>query len=179
MCPLRLPQVPPSSSPSAPAAQSDLLLRDQDGRLRREPANVSAISNVASGTTLPPIVPVIVHNPWLVNDRVADTHNLSTMAATYVNAYTPNGVVPPASNQDKAINIYNNQKRRLYHWADEPPSVGGNDINDPTYNQNVFGWGLCGRHASQACTIANAAGFGQRKIAVPGDWQYGVHLRRR
>ncbi len=136
-----------------------------------EPTNVSALSNVASGTTMPPIVPVVVHNPWLVNDRVADTHNVTTMGATYVNAYTPNGVVLPASNQDKAINIYNNQKRRLYHWADEPPSVGGNDINDPTYNQNVFGWGLCGRHASQGCTIANAAGIASRKISVPGDWQ--------
>ncbi len=114
---------------------------------------------------------VTINNPWIVNDRVADTHNLNTMAATYVNAYTPNGVVAPANNQDKAINIYNNQKRRLYHWADEPPNVGGNDINDPTYNQNVFGWGLCGRHACQGCTIANAIGFGERKIAVPGDWQ--------
>ena len=140
-----------------------------------EPANVSALSNIASGTTMPPIVPVVVHNPWLVNDRVADTHNLNTMAATYVNDYTTSPMTPPANNQAKAINIYNNQKRRLYHWADEPPSVGGNDINDPTYNQNVFGWGLCGRHASQACTIASVAGLGQRKIAVPGDWQYELN----
>ncbi len=115
--------------------------------------------------------PVVINNPWIVNDRVADTHNLNTMATTYINAYTPGGVVLPASNQDKAINIFNNQKRRLYHWADEPPSVGGNDINDPTYNQNVFGWGLCGRHACQGCTIAKAMGFGERKISVPGDWQ--------
>ncbi len=63
------------------------------------------------------------------------------------------------------------RKRRLYHWADEPPSVGGNSISDPTYNQNVFGWGLCGRHADQGCTIANAAGLGTWKISVPGDWQ--------
>ncbi len=117
--------------------------------------------------------PVTVHDPWLVNDRVADTHNLGTMAATYVNAYTPDGVVPPASDEDKAINIYDNQKRRLYHWADEPPGVGG-DINDPTYNQNVFGWCLCGRHASQACTIAQAAGLGERKINLPGHWIYEV-----
>ncbi len=138
------------------------------------PANVSALSNIASGTTLPPIAPVTVHNPWLVNDRVADTHNLGAMAATYVKAYTPGGVVPPASDEDKAINIYNNQKRRLYHWADEPPSVGGGDINDPTYNQNVFGWCLCGRHASQGCTIAQAAGLGQRRIGLPGHWVYEV-----
>ncbi len=139
-----------------------------------EPSNVSAVSNVATATTLPPIVPVTVHNPWLVNDRVADTHNINTMAATYVNAYTPDGVIAPASDEAKAINIYNNQKRRLYHWADEPPMVGGNDINDPTYDQNVFGWCLCGRHASQACTIVKAAGLATRKIALPGHWVYEV-----
>ena len=60
---------------------------------------------------------VTIHNPWLVNDRVADTHNLATMGATYVNAYTPDGVVAPANDEAKAINIYNNQKRRLYHWG--------------------------------------------------------------
>jgi hypothetical protein len=139
-----------------------------------EPANVSALSNVVSGTTMPPIVPVTVHNPWIVNDRVADTHNITTIGATYVNAYTPDGVVAPTSDEAKAINIYNNQKRRLYHWADEPPAVGGNAISDPTYNQNVFGWSLCGRHADQACTIANAAGLGQRKIGLPGHWIYEV-----
>ncbi len=140
-----------------------------------EPGNVSALSNIASATTMPPIVPVVVQNPWLVNDRVADTRNLSRMAATYVNAYTPDGVIPPANNQDKAINIYNNQKRRLYHWATEPPSPGGNNINDPTYNQNVFGWALCGRHASQACTIANAAGFVPHMMNISnpfGHWTY-------
>jgi hypothetical protein len=138
------------------------------------PANTSAISNVASGTTLPPIQPVVVHNPWLKNDRVADTHNLTTMAQTYINSYTPDGVVPPADNQAKAINIYDNQKRRLYHWGVEPPSLPGYDINDPTYTQNIFGWSLCGRHASQACTISQAAGLTQRKIALPGHWIYEV-----
>jgi chitodextrinase len=137
------------------------------------PPNWSGLSNVPSGTTLPAIMPVTVHNPWLVNDRVADTRNLSTMAATYVKAYSPSGVVAPASDEDRAINIYNNQKRRLYHWADEPPSVGG-DINDPTYNQNVFGWCLCGRHVSNACTIVKAAGLGQRRIGLPGHWIYEV-----
>ncbi len=109
-----------------------------------EPTNVSAISNVASATTMPPILPVTVHNPWLTNDRVADTHNITTMAATYVNAYTPDGVVTSSNPETRAINIYNNQKRRLYHWADQPPNVGGFIIEDPTYTQNVFGWALCG-----------------------------------
>ena len=138
------------------------------------PANTSGISNVPSGTTQPPIQPVTVHNPWIKNDRVADTHNITSMGQTYVNAYTPNGVVTPADDQAKAINIYNNQKRRLYHWAVEPPSLSGFDINDPTYNQNIFGWSLCGRHASQACTIVQAAGLGQRKIGLPGHWVYEV-----
>ncbi len=136
-----------------------------------EPANVSAISNVVSCHTMPPVQPVTVHNPWLVNDRVADPHNINTMAATYVNAYAPDGVILPSSNEEKAINIYNNQKRRLYHWAAEPPG----NISDPTYNQNIFGWGLCGRHASQACTIAKAAGFitHQMLISNPyGHWIY-------
>ncbi len=139
------------------------------------PANVSDLSNVVTVATRPPASPVVVHNPWLVNDRVADCHNIDTMAATYVNAYTTSGVIPPSSPEDKAINIYNNQKRRLYHWADEPPALGGNDINDPTYNQNVFGWSLCGRQASQACTIVNAAaGISPRKINLPGHWIYEV-----
>jgi hypothetical protein len=120
-----------------------------------------------------PTVAVTIHNPWIVNDRVADAHNINTMAATYVNSYTPDGVVTPPDDQAKAINIYDNQKRRLYHWADEPPGTGGN-INDPTYNQNVFGWSLCGRHASQACTIVKAAGLTQRKISFPGHWTYEV-----
>ncbi len=122
----------------------------------------------------PPIASgqVTINNPWIVNDRVADTHNITTMAATYVKSYTPSGVVSPSTDEDKAINIYNNQKRRLYHWADEPPGPG--DINDPTYNQNVFGWCLCGRHASQACTIVKNAGLGMRKIGLPGHWIYEV-----
>ena len=139
-----------------------------------EPPNVSAISNSAQATTLPPIVPVTVKNPWLKNDRVADTHNITTMGQTYVNAYTPDGVIPPADDEAKAINIYNNQKRRLYHWADEPPSVGGNNIDDPTYTQNIFGWCLCGRHAANACTIVNAAGLTPQRVGLPGHWIYQV-----
>ncbi len=138
------------------------------------PPNTSALSNVASGTTMPPVAPVTVQNPWLVSDRVADTHNISTMGATYVNAYTPDGVVAPTSDEDKAINIYNNQKRRLYHWAVEPPNGLGTSIDDPTYVQNIYGWALCGRHASQACTIVNAAGLTPRKIGIPGHWVYEV-----
>jgi hypothetical protein len=139
------------------------------------PANTSAISNVVSGTTQPPIQPVTVHNPWLKNDRVADTHNITTMGQTYVNSYTPNGVVTPADNQAKAINVYDNQKRRLYHWGMEPPSLPGYGIEDPTYTQNIFGWCLCGRHSANATTITNAAGLGQRRIALPGHWIYEAY----
>ncbi len=118
--------------------------------------------------------PVVVHNPWLVNDRVADTHNIGTMAATYVNAYTPDGVILPTTDEQKAINIYNNQKRRLYHWGEVPPNLGGTTVGDPTYTQNVFGWALCGRHASMACTIANAAGFPTIFTSLPGHNIYQV-----
>ncbi len=123
-----------------------------------------------------PATALVIHNPWISNDRVADLHNINTMAATYVNAYTPDGVVPPASDQDKAINIYNNQKRRLYHWADEPPSVGGNVIGDPTYNHNVFGWALCGRHGAMGMTISRYAGFSDtRNVGVTGHNIYEVY----
>ncbi len=134
------------------------------------PVNTSGLSNVVSGKTMPPPRPVVIRNPWVANDRVANTRNIGTMGATYVNAYTPDGVVPPAGNEDKAINIYNNQKRRLYHWTNEPPG----DISNPVYNQNVFGWSLCGRHAAQACTIVDAAGLTPRRIGLPGHWVYEV-----
>ncbi len=129
-----------------------------------------------SSGPVPPagVQPVTVHNPWLVNDRVADTHNIGTMAATYVNAYTPDGVVLPTTDEQKAINIYNNQKRRLYHWGEQPPNLGGTTISDPTYTQNVFGWALCGRHATMACTIANAAGFSTIHTGLPGHNIYQV-----
>ena len=61
-----------------------------------EPANWSAISNVVSDTTCAPILPVVLHNPWIVNDRVADTRSLATLAATFGNAYTPDGVIVPS-----------------------------------------------------------------------------------
>ena len=127
------------------------------------PSNVSTMSNTVSGTTKPLVLPVTVHNPWLSSDRVADTHNITTMAKTYSNAYSPDGMVPPTTDELKAINIYNNQKRRLYHWTDEPPTSGGS-ISDPTYNQNVFGWSLCGRHAAMGMTISKFAGFSDTRM---------------
>ncbi len=140
-----------------------------------EPINVSALSNVASGTTMPPIVPVTVHNPWLSNSRVADTHNINTMAATYVNSYSPSGVTLGTTNEQKAVNIYDNQKRRTYHWADQPPGVGGFIIEDPTYTQNVFGWVLCGRHGAMGMTLAKWAGFSDtRNVGIPGHNIYEV-----
>ena len=89
----------------------------------RRVALLSALSLTFLALASPPaVLAVVINNPWIVNDRVADTHNITTMATTYINAYTPDGVIAPASNDAKAINLYNNQKRRLYHWADEPPS---------------------------------------------------------
>lgn len=138
------------------------------------PANVSAISNIASGMTRPVMLPVTVHNPWLVNDRVANTHDINTMGATYSNAYTPDGVVPPTTEEEKAINVYNNQKRRLYHWAVEPPTYNGTN-RDPVYNQNVFGWGLCGSHAMQGLTIAKYAGFQHTRFRTVNSGKADAH----
>ena len=92
-----------------------------------EPANVSAMSNVASGTTLPPIV--AGHRPQPLADQRPRRRHATTSPRWPPPTSTPTRPTassPPANNQAKAINIYNNQKRRLYHWADEPPS-GGND----------------------------------------------------
>jgi len=138
-----------------------------------EPPNVSDLSNVVSGTTLPPVEPVVVANPWVVNDRVADCRNRSTLGATFYKAYTPDGVVEPTSNQERAINSYNNFKRRYYHWADQPPNM-----SDVISNLNVFGWALCGRHANASCEILQAIedhgafGIGTRIVALPGHWIY-------
>ncbi len=132
-------------------------------------------SAALAGISAPVVLGVTIQNPWITNDRVADTHDLTAMGNTYIYAYTPDGVVSPSSDEDKAINIYNNQKRRLYHWGCEPPSVGGNSIDDPTYTQNVFGWALCGRHATQACTIVDAAGLTPMKVGLPGHWVYQVY----
>ena len=70
-----------------------------------EPANVSAISNVISGTTRPSITAIALHNPWIANDRVANTRDLTTMAATFGNAYTPDGVVAPSPTDTQTIAI--------------------------------------------------------------------------
>ena len=80
-----------------------------------EPANVSAISNVVTGTTRPPVQPVTLHNPWIVNDRVADTRSLATLAATFGNAYTPDGVIPPSptDNQNRHQRVQQLQAPRV------------------------------------------------------------------
>ncbi len=108
---------------------------------------------------------VTVHNPWIVNDRVADCHNIDTVGATFKNAYTPDGVVTPADDQTIAINCYNNHKRRVYHWGQIPPDgPDGIILNDPVYCMNVFGWGLCFNLGPQGATIAKAAGLDGHRI---------------
>jgi len=133
-----------------------------------EPPNVSDLSNVPSATTLPPVAAVTVQNPWIVNDRVADCRTITTIAETFVNSYQPDGVTPPGSDQDRAINCYNNYKRRVYHWAVQPP-----DLYDTVTVVNLFGTVLCGRHAAHNCTIlSNVPELGHRQIGLPGHWIY-------
>ena len=126
-------------------------------------------ASLAAGTS-----PPVVHNLWIANDRVADCRDISTMAATFGNAYSPSGVVAPTSDQQRAINVYNNFRRRCFHWIDEPPAINGNDISDPVYNLNIFGWAMGGRQAGMNCTILQAMGLGQRKIQIPGEYMYEV-----
>ena len=128
-----------------------------------EPPLVSSLSNVPSATTKPPVVPVTVHNPWIANDRVADCGSLAKMAATFDKAYTPDGVVPanPTDIETRAINSYNNFKRRWYHWAQAAP----ND-SDVVNQLNVFGWSLCGSHASMNCAIFQQMGVHARSISI-------------
>ena len=109
---------------------------------------------------------MVLRRIWIANDRVADTRNRATMGATFGKAYTPDGVVEPAGDQDRAINAYNNTKRRLYHWGNEPVEVGGRQIEDPNYNLNVFGWALCGRHAQIGCSVLDAMGITNRFIGL-------------
>jgi hypothetical protein len=128
-----------------------------------EPANVSALSNVVSGTTMPPVAPVKAINPWISNDRTADTRTLQTMAATFDKQYTPDGVIAadPANIEQRAINSYNNFKRRCYHWGEMPPS------NEDVVNQlNIFGWGLCGSQAGMNAAILLQMGLQPRTISI-------------
>ncbi len=128
-----------------------------------EPPNTSAISNVVTGHTLPPVAAVTIHNPWISNDRVADCHSLTTMANTFCNAYTPDGVVAPAAADTETIviNNYNNFKRRLYHWGEMPPNNA-----DVGYQLNVFGWALCGSQASMNAAIIKTMGLSPRTISI-------------
>jgi hypothetical protein len=142
-----------------------------------EPANVSAVSNVITFKTRTAIAAIALQNPWITNDRVADTRSLQSMAATFGTAYTPNGVIAATSDQETAINVYNNFKRREYHWADDPPNRG-----DIVRNMNIHGHSLCGGHASQNASLLNAMGFGVRtgsiasgahtlhEVYYDGDW---------
>ena len=114
-------------------------------------------------------VPVTVHNPWITNDRVADCRTLATLAATFDKAYTPDGVItsPSTDYQARAINEYNNFKRRLYHWGEMPPNN-----RDVVEQLNVFGWALCGSQAAMNSTILNAASIHARTISIPGHTIY-------
>jgi hypothetical protein len=116
---------------------------------------------------------ITIKNPWIVNDRVADCRNITTMGNTFKNAYTAGGVVAPADDQAIAINCYNNHKRRYYHWADIPPDgPNGIVLDDPVYGLNVFGWGLCFNHGPQNATIVKAAGLdGHRIDLIDGNGQ--------
>jgi hypothetical protein len=128
-----------------------------------EPANVSLLSNVVSGRTMPPVAPVKAINPWISNDRVADCRTLATMAATFDKSYTPDGVVSPSPTdiQTRAINVYNNFKRRLYHWGEMPTA------NDDVVSQlNIFGWALCGSQAGMNAAILLQMGLHPRTISI-------------
>ena len=111
-----------------------------------------------------------LHNPWITNDRVANTRNLASMAATFDKAYMPDGVVLPAGDQDRAINEYNNFKRREYHWGDDPPMR-----EDVVRNMNIHGHSLCGGQATQNSTILNAMGLHARTVQIPGHTIYEVN----
>ncbi len=134
-----------------------------------EPSNLSDVSNNATCTTSPLVPPLSLRNPWIVNDRVADCRTAATIGATFGNAYTPDGVVAPVDGQAKAINLYNNVKRRLYHWKNPPPYA-----NDVIGNINLFGWALCGTHQALDGRICQLVGLNSRGIRVPGHNFYEV-----
>ena len=128
-----------------------------------EPANVSDISNTVSGRTMPPVAPVVARNPWISNDRVADCRTVLTMAGTFDKNYTPDGVTTPSSAdiETRAINSYNNFKRRCYHWGQMP------QLNDDVINQmNIFGWALCGSEASMNAAIIKNMGLHPRTLSI-------------
>jgi hypothetical protein len=129
-----------------------------------EPANVSDLSNVPSGDTAPPVAPVVIRNPWIVNDRVADCRTMTTIGQTFVNSYQPDGVTLSTTDEEKAVNCYDNVKRRMYHWGGFPP-----DYRDTVHNLNVFGWALCGSHATWNTRVLLAAGLtNSRKVSIDG-----------
>jgi chitodextrinase len=112
---------------------------------------------------MPPVPPLVIRNPWLANDRVADCRTLQTMAATFDRQYTPEGVIvpDPANIEQRAINNYNNFKRRCYHWA-QMPSGNADVVNQ----MNVFGWALCGSHAGMNAAILLQMGLSPRTISI-------------
>ena len=127
-----------------------------------EPPNVSDLSNVVSGETLPPVPAVTIQNPWIVNDRVADCRTETTMGNTFINSYQPGGVTFPSTNEEKAINCYDNIKRRFYHWGAFPP-----DYRNTLKNINVFGWALCGSHATfNTKLLEYVTGINGRRVSI-------------
>jgi chitodextrinase len=129
------------------------------------------VCTVCAAVCAADVAPVTVHNPWITNDRVADCRTLASMAATFDEAHTPDGVVTPSPTdyQTRAINEYNNFKRRLYHWGEMPPNN-----RDVVEQLNVFGWALCGSQASMNSAILNPAGIHARTISIPGHTIYEV-----
>ncbi|HUW82308.1 MAG TPA: Calx-beta domain-containing protein, partial [Phycisphaerae bacterium] len=110
----------------------------------------------------PPADPVTIQNPWIVNDRVADCRTLTTIGNTFINSYQPDGVTVPSSNEEKAINCYDNVKRRMYHWGQMPP-----DYRNTLKNINVFGWALCGSHATWNTKILEYVdGINGRRVSI-------------
>ena len=145
-----------------PAAQHHVLLRRPHQRLGGAEQPLGCLQR-AVGHHPRAIQSVLVRNPWLSSDRIADCRSLDTMAATFDKAYTPDGVIVPGPTdiQARAINSYNNFKRREYHWADDPPNRG-----DVVRNMNVYGWSLCGGQATQNASILERMGIGVRTGSV-------------
>ncbi len=124
-------------------------------------ANPDFQPGITAGTPPAAVTPVAVVNPWITNDRVADVRSLQTMAETFGNAYTPDGVIAPTSIEQTVINEYNNFKRRWYHWGYMPPSN-----RDVVEQMNVFGWALCGSQAAMNAAVLKAMGLHPRVISI-------------